>query len=134
MVKTFVENKVIVAVDFDGTITTEPDMDPYRDLELSEGRKEALEYLHDVGCELLLWTCRTGDALSEALSFLHNHEIGYLFKAINNHHPEVLDKYPEVARKIAADFYVDDKSIMGELDWGKVCDFIKNKYRSDLFV
>ncbi|WCS68558.1 hypothetical protein Goe16_01440 [Bacillus phage vB_BsuM-Goe16] len=134
MVKTFVENKVIVAVDFDGTITTEPDMDPYRDLELRKGCREALEYLHDIGCELLLWTCRTGDALSEALSFLHNHEIGYLFKAINNHHPEVLGKYPDVARKIAADFYVDDKSIMGELDWGKVCDFIKNKYRSDLFV
>ncbi|UNY49093.1 hypothetical protein sp82g_156 [Bacillus phage SP82G] len=134
MAKTFIENKVIIAVDFDGTITTEPDMDPYRDLELREGCKEALEYLRDIGCDLLLWTCRTGEALSEALTFLHTHEMGYLFQAINNHHPDVLGKYPDIARKIAADFYIDDKAIMGELDWGKVCDFIKKKYGSDLFV
>nr|AAA32596.1 ORF 1 (upstream of gene gp30) [Bacillus phage SPO1] len=134
MAKTFIENKVIIAVDFDGTITTELTWTPIGTLELREGCKEALEYLRDIGCDLLLWTCRTGEALSEALTFLHTHQMGYLFQAINNHHPDVLGKYPDIARKIAADFYVDDKTIMGELDWGKVCDFIKKKYGSDLFV
>lgn len=132
LVKTFVSDTVIIAVDFDGTITKEPEMGEYRDLELQKGCREALEYLKDIGCDLILWTCRTGEALGQAKSFLQSNDLFHLFTEVNTNHPKVVEKYSDCSRKVAADFYVDDKSTMGNLDWNNVVMFIRQKYGSVL--
>ena len=67
-------------------------------------------------CEIVLWTCREGVALKEALKRCK--EVGLKFDAINDNAPSQLEYMKERAkegeifatRKIFADFYLDDKS------------------------
>jgi len=111
-----IQGELIIAVDFDGTITTEPDMG--KPLVLQAECKRVLTKLADDGIQLILWTCRTGKALSEALRFLDENDMANIWVAINDQHPAVLAKYyPDVARKAGADFYIDDKVLGFEVDW-----------------
>lgn len=106
----------VIAVDFDGTISTEPDMG--KPLVLQENCREVLSVLHDQGARLILWTCRTGKALEEAMQFLHDEDMLYLFDVINDQLPEINAKYaPDVARKVGADIYIDDKNLGFISDW-----------------
>ncbi len=58
---------------------------------------------------LILWTCRNGDALLEAIKFCENY--GLMFNYINENTKEVLDNYGGIDnRKITADIYIDDKA------------------------
>lgn len=116
MSSTLIKDYVIIGVDFDGTITTERDMG--HELILRDNCKETLTWLKNRGVRLVLWTCRTGDALEEAMEFLKDHEMTELFVAVNDQIPEVVEKYSESARKLGADFYIDDKNIFcQEVDW-----------------
>lgn len=58
-------NYQIIAVDFDGTLCFS------RWPELGEPNKPLIEYLkswRNQGNKLILWTCRSGDALDKAIS------------------------------------------------------------------
>ncbi|AYP68632.1 hypothetical protein EalM132_00120 [Exiguobacterium phage vB_EalM-132] len=126
MKTTLVQGNVIIGVDFDGTITTERDMG--HTLVLRDNCKECLTWLHNRGVHLVLWTCRTGNALEEALEFLNDHEMSHLFVAINDQIPSVVEMYPDTARKLGADFYIDDKNIfMSEVDWHDIYDHLVEK-------
>lgn len=68
-------------------------------------------------CEIILWTCREGKALEEAVERCK--EVGLEFDAINSNAPSSL-KYMEerkkegellALRKVLADFYLDDKAL-----------------------
>lgn len=98
---------MIIAVDFDGTITKEskwPELGEPNMLlinELIRRRKN--------GDKLILWTCRDGDLLQAAINFCNT--FGLEFDAVNDHLPELKEKFGNDTRKIYADLYVDDKAV-----------------------
>jgi uncharacterized HAD superfamily protein len=98
-------NKVF-AVDFDGTLCEEnyPNIGtPFLD------RIRYLIRLKKEGNKLILWTCRCGKYLEEAVEWCKKH--GLEFDAINENLPERIEQYGGDCRKLSADYYIDDKSI-----------------------
>lgn len=123
--KPFLKGQLVIGVDFDGTITTQPDMG--HELVLQPEVKRVLTWLKEEGVRLVLWTCRTGKALDEALAFLESQDMLHLFDAVNDQLPEIIDKYaPNVARKLGADFYIDDKNLGCTIDWLKFEEQLKS--------
>jgi hypothetical protein len=117
------EGELVLAIDFDGTITTEPDMG--HELVLQPECKRVLQRLNHDGIRLCLWTCRTGPHLQEAIEFLEKEDLYWVFDSINDQLPEVNEKYaPNVARKIGADFYIDDKNLMAEINWNRIEEYL----------
>lgn len=115
----FLDEQLVIAVDFDGTISTEPDMG--KPLVLQPDCKRVLHQFHKDGIRLVLWTCRTGEAFDEALDFLQENGIAVLFSAFNEQLPEIEEKYaPNVARKVGADIYIDDKNLGTVIDWNEI--------------
>ena len=103
---------MIIAVDFDGTISRGkyPAIDgeqPYAG--------EVLRKLHEQGHYIIIWTCRCGERLLEAINWMVAHNIP--FDRINDHNPENLAKYGEGGKKIYAHCYIDDKNIGGFPGW-----------------
>lgn len=102
-------NKKILAIDFDGTIT------------LGDNRIwDNNEYINDIMVPnikiinwlknnsnkfyYILWSCRCGKALDDAVKFCNDN--GIFFDAINKN----ILPY-ETSNKIIADYYLDDRSI-----------------------
>lgn len=97
----------IIAVDFDGTLVE----DSYP--EIGEPIKPIWGALKDEqrnGSKIILWTCRNGKALEEAVKFC-TEVMGFHFDAINENLDEVKILYGGDTRKVFADEYWDDKSI-----------------------
>lgn len=118
MSKALVEGDLVLAIDFDGTISTEPDMDRSKPLVLQPHCVRVLQRMSEDGMRLILWTCRSGPALDEAIEFLNENDILHVFETINDQLHEVNEKYaPHVGRKIGADVYYDDKSAMTTINW-----------------
>lgn len=67
--------------------------------------------------EVLLWTCRVGDKLQEAVEWCREH--GLLFDAVNDNLSEMVEKWGSNSRKITADIYIDDKA---EAPWELIID------------
>ncbi len=102
----------IIAVDFDGTLC----FDCYPEIGTPNLRLiNILKDLREKGIRLILWTCRCGSPLSEALSWCAS--FGLFFDAVNENLPEILEKYGSDSRKIFADVYIDDRSINGLADF-----------------
>lgn len=101
----------VVAVDFDGTITKDnkfPDVIGV----LRDGCKEAIDYIRKNN-KVILWTCRSGQYLDEAVEFLKAN--GIEVDGIN------ADVYAKTDRKIMADIYIDDKNIFcTNIDWAEI--------------
>lgn len=95
----------IIAVDFDGTLCT----DCYPKIGEANGRLiRTLKELQRVGDRIILWTCRQGQILEEALRFCG--AWGLEFDAVNENLPEIIRRYGSDSRKIYADIYIDDHS------------------------
>ena len=95
----------IIAVDFDGTLCT----DCYPAIGAPKLRLiYILKELKKKGTKLILWTCRLGKPLKEALKWCEYY--GLTFDAVNENLPEILEKYGTDSRKIFADIYIDDRS------------------------
>ena len=62
------------------------------------------------GDKLILWTCREGKMLDDAILWALNH--GLHFDAINDNLPGHVEKYGDNCRKVFADEYWDDKSVV----------------------
>ena len=116
--KALIAGELIIAVDFDGTISTDPNMAKFDDLVMQPECKRVLTRLYESGARLMLWTCRTGPVLDQAIEFLDNEGILYVFETINEQVKEVIEKYsPNVSRKVGADVYIDDKNVGSTIDW-----------------
>ena len=97
----------IIAVDFDGTLSLgewpgvgPPNIAIIRQLQERKG----------AGSKIILWTCRSGEALSNALDWCRL--MGIEFDAVNENLPEVLAAWGNKdTRKIFADEYWDDKAV-----------------------
>ena len=115
------QNRLIIAVDFDGTIVE----DAYPDIGKTKlFAFETLKRFQQDGHRLILWTYRCGGRLEEAVAFCKNN--GIEFYAINSSFPE--ESYDESkSRKIHADIFIDDRNIGGMLGWGEIYQKVTNE-------
>ena len=60
------------------------------------------------GNKLILWTCRSGQNLNDAVKWCESQ--GIRFDAINSNLPEEITKWNSDPRKIGADYFIDDKN------------------------
>ena len=99
------EKKYTIAVDFDGVIVEEfwPAMGPVITKTVNMIKK-----LRADGHKVILWTCRTGKQLTDAVNFCRLYDLE--FDAINQNLPETIEKYGGDSRKITADLYFDDRN------------------------
>lgn len=93
---------MIIAVDYDGTLQLADgsiNMALIRRLTASQRR----------GDVVILWTCREGRRLEEAVQKLARH--GWRPSLVNSNAPQTVRILGYDPRKILADIYIDDKSI-----------------------
>lgn len=96
----------IAAIDFDGTLVTEDY--PF----IGSPILKTIRYvkmLKDTGWKLILWTCRTGGELEEAVEFCKKQ--GITFDAVNESLPISKARYGRNPRKILADIFIDDRAL-----------------------
>jgi rhodanese-related sulfurtransferase len=113
--------KTVIAIDFDGTIVTE--MYPLVGEEIA-GAIESIKRIqsHD-NVECVLWTCRSGQQLDDATSWLADR--GVHFRYVNCNTDEGIEYWKTNPRKIAASIYIDDKSVGGFVGWKKVIEEVE---------
>ena len=97
----------IIAVDFDRALcySTWP--------ELGEPNRPLIEFLINQkrsGNKLILWKCRTREALERAVAWCREHQLE--FDAINDNLPEIVEMYGINSRKITCDNYIDDNAVL----------------------
>ncbi len=97
---------MIFGVDFDGTISFGewPECGP--------PNRRLIKYLNkrkEKGDKLILWTCREGEDLENAVRFCRDN--GLEFDAVNDNIPETIAKYRNNSRKITCDYYIDDRML-----------------------
>lgn len=95
----------IIAVDFDGTLCEN------KWPEIGEPNLKLIRYLREEkskGSRLILWTCRHGVEVDQALEWCY--WLGLEFDAVNQNLPEIIEAFGEDTRKIFANEYIDDKA------------------------
>ncbi|MBE5846714.1 MAG: hypothetical protein E7300_03460 [Lachnospiraceae bacterium] len=101
----------IIAVDFDGTLC----IDAYPSIGAPNLPLICyLKQMKERNSRLILWTCRSGEPLKEAVAWCIRQ--GLTFDAVNENLPETIEKYGSDSRKITADIYIDDRS---RLPWNE---------------
>ena len=100
----------IIAVDFDGTLCEN---------NYPEIGKANIDLISDLitmkevcNSKLILWTCRRGERLEEAVKWCLDRKLK--FDAVNENLPETIEAFGGDARKIFADVYIDDKNLKVE--------------------
>lgn len=102
--------KRIYAVDFDGTLAETKFPEIIAPIgEMIDFCKELKKDRNNI---LILWTCRCGEDLAEAVEFCR--ECGLEFDLINENAPENVEKFGNDSRKIFAHVYIDDKAVNPE--------------------
>lgn len=91
---------MIIAVDYDGTL----EIGGKPNLPLISKLKAAQAGGHIV----ILWTCRTGRRLNDAVMALN--ALGFAPNLVNENHVSTIQKMKCNPRKILADIYIDDKN------------------------
>lgn len=117
----------IIAVDFDGTLCEN------KWPEIGEPNKELIAYLkkrQTAGDKLVLWTCRVGKILDNAVAW--SAEQGITFDAVNENLPEVLEWMGGDSRKIFANEYIDDRNTSFQLDLKNGAEMSRSE-RAELF-
>lgn len=95
----------IIAVDFDGTLCT--NVHPF----IGDPNQELINVLiglREKGAKLILWTCRAGSVLAQAVEWCKS--FGLEFDAVNENLPGIVQAFGHDSRKIYADLYIDDRA------------------------
>lgn len=92
---------MILAVDFDGTLYDGDQVNYKLINRLKSNQKQ--------GDIVILWTCRDGKRLTEALNILA--KSGFKPNLVNQNTPQAIQSLGYDPRKILADIYIDDKAI-----------------------
>lgn len=99
----------IIACDFDGTLVE--DKFP----EIGAANDPIFELLcraRENGAKIILWTCRDGEALKQAIEFCEDHS-QLKFDAVNDNLPECIALFGGGnTRKVYANEYWDDKAVV----------------------
>ena len=101
-----VKRDPVWAVDFEGIITSRS-----RFPNIGKPNVSAIELLKMArlqGVKLILWTCREGKYLTDALEWCK--DFGLEFDAVNDNLPCAVEYLGQNTRKVLADMYIDDKS------------------------
>lgn len=117
-----VGDNIVLAVDFDNTLAMqEKDLIPRK---LVPKAKETVNRLHDKGYVIIIWTCRAGEKLKQALDFLDENNVMYDYV---NENIEGLDF--ETSDKIWCSYFIDDKNLGAKepFDWTNVEAIIESK-------
>ena len=121
---------MVIAVDFDGTIVEHKY--PYIGKEIPFAIT-TLKRLQDDGHRLILWSCREGRLLQDAVEFCR--ERGVDFFAINSiYADEDVDSEAIRSRKLKADMFIDDRNVGGLPDWGVIYEMISRGISYDEFL
>lgn len=91
---------MIIAVDYDGTLEINGKLNH----ELIKRLKKEQNKRNIV----ILWTCRDGKRLIEAVNNLK--KVGFMPNYINDNAPQTIHQLGYNPRKILADIYIDDKN------------------------
>lgn len=92
---------MIIAVDFDDTLKINNNANvPLINRLLREQKN---------GNIIILWTCRAGDSLKQAVEFLARH--GLRPNYVNSNAVETIRRFGYDPRKVFADIYIDDKAV-----------------------
>ncbi|MDD4815749.1 MAG: hypothetical protein PHQ62_01245 [Clostridia bacterium] len=97
---------MVVAVDFDGTLFENVFPD------IGQPKWDIINFVKNLkkeGNTLILWTCRVGKYLQEAVDMCKT--VGLDFDYVNQNVPERNMEYNNDSRKIGADIYIDDRSV-----------------------
>ena len=97
---------IVYAVDFDGTLceSVYPGIGAPNIALINHLINRRLQ-----GNKIILWTCREGERLQEAVDWCKRY--GLRFDAVNDNLQELKDEFGNNPRKIAADVYIDDKAV-----------------------
>lgn len=105
-----------IAVDFDGTIVEHAYPEIGREIPFAT---DTLRMLIEDRHQLILWSCREGDLLQDAIDWCH--ERGVDFYAVNRDFPEEdIERNEHFSRKLKVDLFIDDRNIGGLPDWGTI--------------
>jgi hydroxymethylpyrimidine pyrophosphatase-like HAD family hydrolase len=105
---------MIFAIDFDGTLTEESKYP-----EVGKERIFAIQTCKDLqkaGHQLVLWTCRSGETLKEAVEWCRKR--GFEPDAVNENVGWAVAELH--SPKIYADHYIDDRSFPAFNNWSSV--------------
>ena len=107
----WVEKPDIIAVDYDGTI----DFAGFPKVgKIDKKALNVLKHLQNEGVKIILWTCRAGKYLDDAVECCKQN--GFIFDAVNENIDEV-KKAGFESPKVLADYYIDDRGLgMYDLD------------------
>lgn len=100
----------IIAVDFDGTLCENKWPD------IGAPNRRLISWLfksQDMGYRLILWTCRQGDDLKNAVAWCQKQ--GLYFDAVNANLPDRIAEYGD-SRKVSADIFIDDRNYVATGD------------------
>jgi hypothetical protein len=105
-----------IAVDFDGTIVEHEYPEIGREIPFAT---DTLRMLIEDRHQLILWSCREGELLQQAIDWCH--ERGVDFYAVNRDFPEEdIERNQHFSRKLKVDLFIDDRNIGGLPDWGTI--------------
>lgn len=96
-----------IAIDFDGCLCEN------RWPEIGEPHMDVINAAiaeRENGAALILWTCRAGERLGEAVAWCAG--FGLTFDAVNVNLPERLAHFKTESRKVSADEYWDDAAVV----------------------
>lgn len=95
----------IAAVDFDGLLVENkfPEIG-----EIRQPMFNAVKRLQENGWKIILWSCRTGGMLKDAVEFCVQH--GLVPDAVNENLKEVQEYFGGDTRKVFANIYLDDRN------------------------
>lgn len=101
-----IPSKKIIAIDFDGTILNN------RYPIIENPNMEIIDFIkrNRKKYTWILWTCRDGDKLQEAVDYMKS-EHGIRFDFVNKNATEKIMKWGRDARKVYADYYIDDRNV-----------------------
>lgn len=96
----------IIGLDFDGTLV----QDQFPEIgRLNVWLFNAAKKWRKKGYRVVLWTCRDGLQLDEAVAYCAR--LGLHFDSVNKNIPEVIEMFGGDTRKLYANIYIDDKNL-----------------------
>lgn len=97
--------KEVIAIDFDGVLCENewPNIGKPNASIIELVKQLKQQYI------IILWTCREGKDLNEAIEWCKQYNLQ--FDYINDNAKERIEQYHHNSRKISADYYLDDKNI-----------------------
>jgi hydroxymethylpyrimidine pyrophosphatase-like HAD family hydrolase len=122
--------KFVLAVDFDGTITRYNTF-PYAN-EAMPLVTEVTQILHELGVVIVLWTCREGLFLQEAVDYCRKKQVPLDY--VNQNLPEIDRNGSYAQHKIYGTMYVDDANAGGFVGWRTVLKLVCIQLASGKYV